>query len=337
MSKLEIIRSVLTNRCSPFWGFLAAKQRRAGRLIGLFFACIILTTVLLPGCSHFNDGYQAESTYEAANKLFCLGCYQASLEKYEQIIKKYPAAGDRVLFEMGIIYSHPKNERKDYQKALECFQRLIREYPASEYRQNSQSMIFSINNVALKDKMIATQQTQLENLQKELKNNENEIATLQKKNKALKQQVFSYVLQKGSIDRILIEKKARRLMLLSNGEVLKTYKIALGGNPVGPKEREGDDKTPEGIYCIDSRNNDSQYHRALHISYPNEKDRKRAQELGVPPGGDIMIHGLKNGFSWVGTAQSEVDWTKGCIAVTDEEIDEIDKLTPNGTIVEIRP
>jgi murein L,D-transpeptidase YafK len=135
----------------------------------------------------------------------------------------------------------------------------------------------------------------------------------------------------------LIEKKERRLTLISKDKLLKTYKIALGGNPNGPKERQGDNKTPEGTYVIDSRNKDSRYHISLHISYPNERDRRRAKELGVSPGGDIMIHGIKNGLSWVGDSHTEVDWTKGCIAVTDEEIEEIDKLVPNGTIVEIRP
>jgi len=127
------------------------------------------------------------------------------------------------------------------------------------------------------------------------------------------------------------------LTLFSKGKSLKSYQIALGGNPDGPKERQGDNKTPEGAYVIDSRNKNSRYHRSLHISYPNEKDKKRAKELGVSPGGDIMIHGIKNGLSWVGDLHTDVDWTKGCIAVTDEEIEEIDKLAPNGTIVEIRP
>ena len=126
-------------------------------------------------------------------------------------------------------------------------------------------------------------------------------------------------------------------MLIAKGEVLKTYKIALGGNPVGPKERQGDNKTPEGTYVIDSRNKNSRHHLSLRISYPNERDKKRARELGVSPGGDIMIHGIKNGFSWVGDSHAEIDWTKGCIAVSDEEIEEIAKLAPNGTIVEIRP
>ena len=144
-------------------------------------------------------------------------------------------------------------------------------------------------------------------------------------------------MQKGPVDRILIEKSARRLTLISQGEVLKTYKIALGGNPIGPKERQGDNKTPEGTYIIDASNRDSRFHLSLHISYPNEKDKKRAKELGVSPGGDIMIHGIKNGLSWVGDAHAEIDWTKGCIAVTDEEIEEISRLAPSGTVVEIRP
>jgi murein L,D-transpeptidase YafK len=185
---------------------------------------------------------------------------------------------------------------------------------------------------------------QIETLQHKVQGKENEIVTLKKKNEAFEKKIealgkkfFDYAIQKGSVDRILIEKSARRLMLISQGEVLKSYKIALGGNPIGPKERQGDNKTPEGTYVIDARNRDSRFHLSLHISYPNERDKKRAKELGVSPGGDIMIHGIKNGFSWVGDAHAGVDWTKGCLAVTDEEIEEIDKLAPNGTIVEIRP
>ncbi len=138
-------------------------------------------------------------------------------------------------------------------------------------------------------------------------------------------------------DKILIEKAARRLTLFSKGEAVKICRIALGGNPMGPKEREGDNKTPEGTYKIDSRNRISRYHLALHISYPNDKDRVRAKDLGVSPGGDIMIHGIKYGFGWVGGFHTWLDWTKGCIAVTNKEIEEIDKLVPNGTVVEIRP
>ena len=309
-----------------------------------FCICLIMAPLLISGCSHFNDGRQAKTTFAEANDLFHQGSYTASLDKYSGIIDKYPATADRALFEMGIIYAHPKNDQKDYQKSLESFQKLVKDYPGSEYRQNSEMMIFNIRNVALKDKTIAARQMRIETLQHEVQGKENEIVTLQKKIEAfgkkieaLEKRFFAYAIQKGSVDRILIEKNARRLMLISQGEVLKSYNIALGGNPIGPKERQGDNKTPEGTYVIDGRNKDSRFHLSLHISYPNERDRNRAKELGVSPGGDIMIHGIKNGFSWVGDAHTAVDWTKGCIAVTDEEIEEISKLAPNGTIVEIRP
>ncbi|HEX9135542.1 MAG TPA: L,D-transpeptidase family protein [Nitrospirota bacterium] len=309
-----------------------------------FCICLLMAPVLLSGCSHFNDGRRVNTTFAEANNLFHQGSYAASLAKYSEIVDKYPAKADRALFEMGIIHAHPRNQQKDYQKSLECFQKLIKDYPGSEYRQNSEMMIFNIRNVALKDTTIAAQQVQIETLQHKVQGKENEIVTLQKKIEAFEKKIealekkfFDYAIQKGSVDRIRIEKSTRRLMLISQGEVLKSYKIALGGNPIGPKERQGDNKTPEGTYVIDARNRDSRFHLSLHISYPNERDKKRAKELGVPPGGDIMIHGIKNGFSRVGDAHAGVDWTKGCIAVTDQEIEEIDKLAPNGTIVEIRP
>jgi tetratricopeptide (TPR) repeat protein len=329
--------------------YMGKKQCRKGEHLYFFFACIIITPILICGCSHFDAGFQAKSTFREANALFSQGNYMASLDTYAQIIEKYPTAGDRVLFEMGIIHAYPKNEQKDYQKALECFQKLIKNYPESGYRKDSEIMIFQINNVIIKDKTIAALQTQIEALQQDAKSKGSEIVKLQSKIEALERELTAKenriialqaevsAIQTGPADKILIEKEERRLTLISKGKALKTYKIALGGNPNGPKERQGDNKTPEGTYFIDSRNRDSRYHLSLHISYPNEKDRRRAKELGVSPGGDIMIHGIKNGFSWVGDLQSEADWTKGCIAVTDEEIEEIDKLAPNGTIVEIRP
>jgi len=328
---------------------MGKKQSRIGGYPNIFFVCIVLVPMLICGCSHLNDGSRAASTFKEANELFSQGSYQASLGAYQQIIAKDPAAGERALFEMGILYSYPGNEQKDYQKSLECFQKLIKDYPGSGYRKDSEMMVFNINNVIVKDKTIAAQQTQIETLRQDGKSKMSEIVTLQKKIEALEQEVKGkdneiaslrkdfFALQKGPADKILIEKKERRLSLLSKGRVLKTYKTALGGNPDGPKERQGDNKTPEGTYVIDSRNRNSLYHRSLHISYPNEKDKKRAKELGLSPGGDIMIHGIKNGFSWAGDYHTEVDWTKGCIAVTDEEIEEIDRLTPNGTIVEIKP
>jgi len=138
-------------------------------------------------------------------------------------------------------------------------------------------------------------------------------------------------------DSILILKKDHVLELIAGGKVIRTYKVALGRGGSAPKEREGDGRTPEGHYTIDSRNAESRYHKALHISYPNDEDRKRAAELGVSPGGAIMIHGLPNGMAWLGAFHRLYDWTRGCIAVTDEEIDEIWDLVPIGTPVEIRP
>ena len=138
-------------------------------------------------------------------------------------------------------------------------------------------------------------------------------------------------------DAILILKKDHVLELLAGGKVMRTYKVALGTGGLAPKEREGDGRTPEGHYIIDSRTAESHYHKALHISYPNAEDRKRAAKLGVAPGGAIMIHGLPNGKGYIGAAHRLFDWTLGCIAVTDEEIDEIWDLVPIGTPVEIRP
>ncbi|HXP46482.1 MAG TPA: L,D-transpeptidase family protein [Terriglobales bacterium] len=138
-------------------------------------------------------------------------------------------------------------------------------------------------------------------------------------------------------DRIIVHKKDRTLELMRQGKILRSYKVALGGEPVGAKTRQGDHRTPEGIYVIDSRNANSAFHRSLHISYPSATDRDHARKLGVPPGGDIFIHGLPNGMGWVGAAHRAKDWTDGCIAVTDSEIEEIWRLVDNGTTVEILP
>ncbi len=138
-------------------------------------------------------------------------------------------------------------------------------------------------------------------------------------------------------DRVLVLKRERKLVLLANGRMLKTYRIALGGDPLGPKEREGDHQTLEGIYVLDRRNPKSRFYRSIHNSYPDAKDRARAQQLGVPAGGDIMIHGLPNRYRWVGNAHRLHDWTDGCIAVTDKEMDEIWRAVPDGTPIEIRP
>jgi murein L,D-transpeptidase YafK len=140
-----------------------------------------------------------------------------------------------------------------------------------------------------------------------------------------------------TVDRILVEKSARRLSIFANGKKLKNYRVALGRNPVGAKQQEGDMKTPEGVYKIDSRNPQSDYHLALHISYPSDEDTAHAAERGVNAGFDIMIHGLKNGGGWIGAFHRRHDWTAGCIALTDEEIEELWRVVPDQTPVEIRP
>ena len=139
------------------------------------------------------------------------------------------------------------------------------------------------------------------------------------------------------IDLIVVEKARRTMTLMSGDKVLKTYLVALGGHPVGAKERQGDSKTPEGSYVIESKNAHSQFHLSLRISYPNTSDREHARKLGVNPGGDIFIHGLAPSFSSIGALHRKVDWTAGCIAVTDQEIEEIWKLVPVGTKIEIKP
>ena len=138
-------------------------------------------------------------------------------------------------------------------------------------------------------------------------------------------------------DKVIIEKGKRRMALLSKGREIRVYKIVLGRSPKGPKTKKGDKKTPEGVYRIISRNRHSRYHLALKISYPNSKDLQHAKQESLNPGGDIMIHGIKNGLGWVGRLHRLLDWTQGCIAVTNEEMEGIWDLVPIGTTVEIRP
>ena len=139
------------------------------------------------------------------------------------------------------------------------------------------------------------------------------------------------------VDEIIVEKGDRRLSLLARGEPIRSYTIALGARPRGHKQQQGDERTPEGRYVISTRNPESAFHLSLRISYPNDEDERRAQQQGVEPGGDIMIHGLPNGWGWVGSFHRQFDWTDGCIAVTNEEIEEIWSLVRDGTPIEIRP
>ncbi len=113
--------------------------------------------------------------------------------------------------------------------------------------------------------------------------------------------------------------------------------MALGKNPIGAKQYEGDKKTPEGVYFINAKSADSKFHKNLGISYPNKEDIRIAKQIGKAPGGNIKIHGLQNGLGFIGRLQSFSDWTAGCIALTNEEIDELYEHTPIGTPVEIKP
>jgi murein L,D-transpeptidase YafK len=145
-------------------------------------------------------------------------------------------------------------------------------------------------------------------------------------------------LQPGDhVDRIVIEKALRKLTLVKGDRPVRSYRVALGAQPTGHKRREGDERTPEGIYSIDARNPRSDFFLSLRISYPNETDVARARAAGEDPGGQIMIHGLRNGFGWLGDRHQRSDWTDGCVAVTNSEMLEIWRLVDLGTPVEIRP
>jgi murein L,D-transpeptidase YafK len=137
-------------------------------------------------------------------------------------------------------------------------------------------------------------------------------------------------------DLVVVEKTAHRMSLYAHRRLLRVYPISLGSGGLEPKAKQGDGLTPEGHYEIDRHNAHSSFYRSLHINYPSAMDRKVAAARGVSPGGEVMIHGLRNYTGWIGTWQRAIDWTDGCIAVTDDEMDEIWRAVPNGTPVEIR-
>jgi murein L,D-transpeptidase YafK len=138
-------------------------------------------------------------------------------------------------------------------------------------------------------------------------------------------------------DSIVLDKSERTLTMFSRGVKVKEYEVALGKNPVGAKVHRGDGRTPEGLYFIQGRNPGSKYHLSLRISYPNNTDRARASRQGRTPGGDIMIHGLPPAFASVGALHRQQDWTEGCVAVTNDEIEEIWRAVPNGAVILIKP
>lgn len=138
-------------------------------------------------------------------------------------------------------------------------------------------------------------------------------------------------------DRVVVDKSERRLYIYQGEKVLGSYEVALGKNPVGHKLRQGDKRTPEGTYTLDRRNPQSRFYRSIHISYPNEKDRLRAEARGVTPGGNIMIHGVPNRYRDGQEFFIGWDWTEGCIAVTNDDMREIWALIADNTPIEIYP
>lgn len=140
------------------------------------------------------------------------------------------------------------------------------------------------------------------------------------------------------IDHVLVKKSERQLLLMSGSNVVKSYPISLGEQPVGHKQREGDERTPEGQYVLDWRNPDSRFYKSIRISYPNDQDQMRAEKNNHSPGGDIFIHGLPNGVKLLARTFRGRNWTDGCIAVNNNDhMDEIWQLVKDGTRITIRP
>jgi len=167
-------------------------QSRRGKNLYFFFICVMMAPILICGCSYLGEGSLVRSEFKKANDFSNRGDYKASLSKYEEIIAQYPTEGDRVLFEMGLIYAFPRNQQRDYQKSLECFQKLIKHYPGSGYRHDSEVMISLIGDVTRKDKRIVTQQRQLEAFEQEVKSKDKKIALQKKQIEALEQQVKDF-------------------------------------------------------------------------------------------------------------------------------------------------
>ena len=143
--------------------------------------------------------------------------------------------------------------------------------------------------------------------------------------------------QQFAITEVLVKKGERRLYLLNGDDKVRSYRISLGENPVGHKLYEGDERTPEGTYLLDWRNSNSDFYKSMHISYPSQEDKELAAAWGLDPGGSIMIHGLPNNAGDLAFAFTGLDWTDGCIAVTNEEMDEIWTLVDDGTPIRIVP
>lgn len=142
--------------------------------------------------------------------------------------------------------------------------------------------------------------------------------------------------EEPTIDRIVVDKSERRLSAYEGDRLVREFEVSLGRNPVGDKVRQGDGRTPEGVYPIVAHNPASAYHLSLRLGYPTPAQVAAAEEAGIDPGGDIMIHGLPNGMGSGGKAHLSRDWTLGCIALTNDEIEWLYRFTPVGAVVEIK-
>jgi murein L,D-transpeptidase YafK len=138
-------------------------------------------------------------------------------------------------------------------------------------------------------------------------------------------------------DLVLVKKNESRLYLIREGKTFASFRASFGSNPKGHKQKQGDGRTPEGRYVLDYKNSGSRYHRSIHISYPNAKDREDARKRGVDPGGDIMIHGQRNGWEWLAPIAQLFDWTNGCIALSNPDMDRVWEAVDAGTPIEIKP
>ncbi len=164
---------------------MGKKQSGRRKHLYFFFACIIVISILMCGCAHLYQGALTKPDFKEANDLMKRGNYKASLSKYEQIIARYPEEGDRVLYEMGVIYAFPRNQHKDYQKSLECFQKIIKDYPESKYRQGSNVMIFLINEITRQRRQIDKLERQVEEFEKKIEQMKEVDMNLKEKKKSV--------------------------------------------------------------------------------------------------------------------------------------------------------
>jgi murein L,D-transpeptidase YafK len=139
----------------------------------------------------------------------------------------------------------------------------------------------------------------------------------------------------ADVDLVKVDKSENRMFLMEGEKIVKEYRVALGANPKGHKHYEGDERTPEGVYTLDYIKEDSLFYRAMHISYPNEIDKSRAEKNGLSPGGFIMVHGQRNNLGWFSAITQNFNWTNGCIALKNSEMDEFLELVKVGTKIQI--